>query len=111
MTTIDGYIAGLPDEQAAVATALRARLDAGLPGTEGRMWHGHPVWLRGNDPVAGFKAFPRWVTLLLWHGSDVTVATRALTASADGSRWSLKLAGPADLDEAAVDGWLAQLAG
>ncbi|MBO9555908.1 DUF1801 domain-containing protein [Cellulomonas sp.] len=107
---IDEYVAALPADQAAVATALRARLDAGLPGTEARMWHGHPVWLRGGDPVAGFKAFPRWVTLLLWHGADVTESTDSLTASADGTRWSLKIGGPDDLDEAAVDGWLTQLA-
>jgi hypothetical protein len=109
--TIDEYVAGLPADQAETASTLRTRLDAGLPDTEARMWHGHPVWLRGNDPVAGFKAFPRWVTLLLWHGTEVTESTETLTASGDGSRWSLKLATPADLDEAAVDGWLAQLAG
>ncbi|MET0788507.1 MAG: DUF1801 domain-containing protein [Cellulomonas sp.] len=109
--TIDEYLAGLPADQAALGAALRDRLDAGLPDAEGRMWHGHPVWLRGNDPVAGFKAFPRWVTLLLWHGPEVTEATGALTASADGSRWSLKLAAPDDLDVAAVDGWVGQLAG
>ena len=109
--TIDEYIAGLPADQVAIATTLRARLDAGLPGAEGRVWHGHPVWMRGDDPVAGFKAFPRWVTLLLWHGTEVTASTDALTASGDGSRWSLKIASPADLDEAAVDGWIGQLAG
>ncbi|WP_456826342.1 hypothetical protein [Cellulomonas sp. P5_E12] len=109
--TIDDYIAGLPADQVAIATTLRARLDAGLPGAEGRVWHGHPVWMRGDDPVAGFKAFPRWVTLLLWHGTEVTASTDALTASGDGSRWSLKIASPADLDEAAVDGWIGQLAG
>ena len=109
--SIDEYIAGLPADQAAVAVTLRARLDAGLPDAEGRLWHGHPVWLRGSDPVAGFKAFPRWVTLLLWHGGEVTESTEALTASADGSRWSLKIADPDDLDESAVDGWLRQLAG
>jgi hypothetical protein len=109
--SIDEYIAALPDDQAAVATALRTRIDAGLPDAEGRMWHGHPVWLRGNDPVAGFKAFPRWVTLLLWHGTEVTEQTGPLTASGDGTRWSLKIAGPDDLDEPAVDGWLAQLTG
>lgn len=109
--TIDEYIAGLPADQADIAEALRARLDAGLPGAEGRVWHGHPVWMRGDDPVAGFKAFPRWVTLLLWHGAEVTRSTDALTASADGARWSLKIAAPSDLDGAAVDGWLGQLAG
>jgi len=89
--TIDEYVAGLPD-------------------AEGRMWHGHPVWMRGNDPVAGFKAFPRWVTLLLWHGADVTESTDALTASADGTRWSRKITGPDDVDELTLDGWLKQLA-
>ncbi|GIG22119.1 hypothetical protein Cch01nite_28430 [Cellulomonas chitinilytica] len=108
--SIDEYVAALPADQAAVATALRSRIDAGLPDAEGRMWHGHPVWLRGDDPVAGFKAFPRWVTLLLWHGSEVTEATDALTASADGTRWSLKITAPDEVDESALDGWLTQLA-
>lgn len=107
--TIDEYLAGLPADQAAIAAVLRAHLDAGLPDADGRMWHGHPVWMRGDDPVAGFKAFPRWVTLLLWHGAEVTGSTDALTASADGSRWSLKITD--HVDEAALDGWIGQLAG
>ncbi len=42
--------------------------------------------------------------------ADVTDGTEDLTASADGTRWSLKIPGPDDVDEAALDGWLKQLA-
>ncbi|MET0989355.1 MAG: hypothetical protein ABWY54_01780, partial [Glaciihabitans sp.] len=64
--SIDEYIAELAEPLAAVAVTLRDHIDSSLSETEGRIWHGHPVWMIGSKPVAGFKAYPRYVTFMLW---------------------------------------------
>jgi hypothetical protein len=64
--TVDEYVAGLDARLHEIATELAARLSAALPHASAEVWHGHPVWLDGKNPLAGFKAHPRWVTVMVW---------------------------------------------
>ena len=70
-TPVTTYVSGLAEPLRDVATRLVELLDAGLDGRDGVMWHGHPVWMDGKTPVAGFKAFPKYVTVLLWQGQRI----------------------------------------
>ena len=70
-SAISDYIAGLDETLGAVSAALTAHLDTGLPGTVGQLWHGHPVWMRDKTPIAGFKAYPNYVTFMLWRGQAI----------------------------------------
>jgi hypothetical protein len=111
MSTVDEYLDGLPAEHAQVAAALRSHLNAGLPDAREQLWHGHPVWMNGKQPVAGFKAFPRWVTLLLWNPAKISDSDDALKLSGgSGSLLSLKIHNHDDLDLAQLDRWIGQLA-
>lgn len=65
MSTVEEYIAGLDAAFREIAAELTARLGAALPDASAQVWHGHPVWLDGKNPVAGFKAHPRWVTVMV----------------------------------------------
>jgi hypothetical protein len=67
MTSIHEYNDGLDDALGTIAETLQQHLDDGAPGLEGRVWHGHPVWFSGKEPVMGYKAFPRWVTFMIWN--------------------------------------------
>lgn len=99
MSTIAEYSAGLEVPFAEIARSLTAQLDAALPDATGQVWHGHPVWMRGKEPIAGFKAYPRWVTFMIWGEVDdpsgtleqgPRMATVKLTAADqldDISRW------------------------
>ncbi|SMH42260.1 hypothetical protein SAMN06295885_1939 [Rathayibacter oskolensis] len=71
MTAIDDYIAAQPEAMRPVCTALAAVLDGSLERAEGTLWHGHPVWMIGKTPVAGFKAASKAVTVMLWRGQDI----------------------------------------
>jgi hypothetical protein len=111
MSTVDEYLGGLPAEQANIASILRIHLTAGLPDAQEELWHGHPVWMIGRDAIAGFKAFPRWVTLLLWHPAKISDPNRLLTPSGGaGSLLALKLVGTESVDSAQLDRWISQLA-
>jgi hypothetical protein len=92
-----------------IVERLTELLDAGLPGAEGTVWHGHPVWKAGAAPVAGFKAFTAWVTLLLWQGQRIDDPSGTLTPSGAGQMASIKIASLAEIDEAAINAWLGQV--
>ncbi|KFF60185.1 hypothetical protein JF66_06205 [Cryobacterium sp. MLB-32] len=108
-TTMDAYVARPTGPLAAVVTALRAKLDIGLPETSTEMWHGHPVWLDDGVPVAGFKAYPTFVTVLFWRGQAIKDDSGKLNASGSAEMAEFKLRSIDDLDEALFDGWIQQV--
>jgi hypothetical protein len=102
---IDTCISSLEPPLRGIATRLRSLLDAGLGPASATIWHGHPVWMAGRTPLAGFKAYAKHVTLMIWHGQGIDDPSGRLTTNANMG--TLKLAFPADLDADAVSGWLA----
>jgi hypothetical protein len=71
MTTPDSltaYDAALPPEQAAITQLLRRAFDAALPNATSKVWHRHPVWFIGENPVVGYNARRGAVHVLFWNG-------------------------------------------
>ncbi len=110
MPTIDEYNEGLDEIQRPIAAKLAAMLDAGLYGAEGKVYHGHPVWLVDGQPVAGYKAFPRWVTLMFWRGQEFQ-SRGALEPMGSSAMAGIKLAERAELNALPVDEWLREASG
>jgi len=108
-TSIAAYVARPTGPLAGVVTALRAKLDIGLPETSTELWHGHPVWLDDGIPVAGFKAYPTFVTVLLWRGQAITDDSGRLNASGSAEMAEFKLHSLDDLNEPLFDGWIKQI--
>lgn len=109
VTTIAAYVEKATGPLADVVTALRAKLDIGLPETSTELWHGHPVWMDDGVPVAGFKAYPTFVTVLFWRGQAIADDSGKLNASGSAEMAEFKLRGMDDLDEALFDGWIQQV--
>lgn len=108
-TPVTTYVVGLASPLREVAERLVEILDAGLPGRDGVMWHGHPVWMDGKTPVAGFKAYGSYVTLLLWQGQRIDDPTGRLAASGSAQMASTKIATVEDLEEESITRWLEAL--
>ena len=108
MATIEEYIAGLEPPNDVIAEALRAHIDTGLPEADSKVWHGHPVWMINDQPVAGFKAYPSSVTFMLWRGQSVNDDTETLQASGSADMATLKIADTDGFDGEALDDWLRQ---
>lgn len=108
-TNIDEYVAASAEPLASVVGLLREKFDLGLPETSTELWHGHPVWLEDELPVAGFKAYPTFVTVLFWRGQAITDDSGKLNASGSAEMSELKLRGVDDFDAALFDGWLEQV--
>lgn len=110
MTTIDAYLQELPANQQAVAASLTGLLSSHLPDATGQLWHGHPVWLRGKKPIAGFKAFPKYVTLMFWQGQQLQDSSGRLAATGSAQMASLKIASDDQIDDELIVDWISQAA-
>lgn len=111
-TTITEYNAAIAGPLQEVAERLTALIDAGAAGKplDGKLWQAQPVWMQDKTPVIGFKAFPRWVTLMIWNrDGSPAVADDSGTLEA-GPRMSIrKFSSAADLDDDLIAGWIGQL--
>ena len=65
---IGAYAKKLKPQQKAVADSLRKTIDAALPKATSKVWHGHPVWFIGENPVVGYSTKTTGVALLFWNG-------------------------------------------
>jgi hypothetical protein len=103
--TVGEYLAALPPPLGEIAGSASAVIDAELG--DGRMWHGHPVWMIGTTPVALLKAYSSYVTFGLFQGQLISDQSGRLEPAARQMA-SLRLRTPADIDEALFRGWLQQ---
>ena len=49
---------------------LAREIDRNLPDAEGKVWHGHPVWLLNGNPIVGYSQLKDSVRLLFWSGQS-----------------------------------------
>ncbi|MET1044767.1 MAG: DUF1801 domain-containing protein [Microbacteriaceae bacterium] len=111
MQTVEEYVSHLAVPQRVVAERLQELIDEALPEAAVRIWHGHPVWMAIDTPVAGFKAYPRYVTLLLWGGKRMSDPSGRLEASVGSTDLaSVKIASIEEIDDDLFREWLVQAA-
>ncbi|GEM_PF-1268482 len=105
--TIEGYLDTLAPALQQIGSQLRTVLDEGLPDATGSMWHGHPVWKAGATPVAGFKAYPSYLTFMLWRGQQLVDGSGRLEPGS-ATMASVKLRTMDELDRSLFADWLRQ---
>ena len=57
-----------------ICDALRSAIDRHLPEAESRIWHAHPVWFLGGNPIVGYSKLKTCVRLLFWSGQSFEAA-------------------------------------
>lgn len=53
-----------------ICVLLAKTIDGVLANAESKIWHGHPVWFLGGNPIVGYSKQKRGVRLLFWSGAD-----------------------------------------
>lgn len=55
----------------AICDLLAREIERGLPESEGKVWHGSPVWFLDGNPIAGYSLRKDGsVSLLFWSGQS-----------------------------------------
>ncbi len=64
------YNQGLAAAERELAEALVKLFASTLPTAEAKVWHGHPVWFLGGNPVCGYSLKKAGLEVLFWSGKS-----------------------------------------
>lgn len=53
-----------------ICNCLALEITNGLPESESKVWHGHPVWFLDSNPIAGYSKEKRGIRLMFWSGAS-----------------------------------------
>ena len=100
---ITEYDAAQVDGRREICERLSSVLDDALPEASSMIWHGHPVWFIGKNPVAGYSARKVGVQLLFWSGQSFGEA--GLSPEGTFKAADAKYTDAAEIDEDALRRW------
>lgn len=64
------YNDALLDSDRRICTLLCELINAGLPGSQSKIWHRNPVWFLNGNPIVGYAKLKNNVQLLFWSGQS-----------------------------------------
>lgn len=67
---IAAYNKSLEEGDQAICDLLASEIDRGLPKTESKIWHAHPVWFLDGNPIVGYSKQKQGIRLMFWSGAD-----------------------------------------
>ena len=67
---IHDYHARQSPQDQAICARLHSEIAAALPDAEAKVWHAHPVWFLGGNPIVGYSRLKDGIRLLFWSGQD-----------------------------------------
>ena len=85
---------------------LAQEIDQALPDAENKVWHAHPVWFLGGNPVVGYSKLKGGVRLLFWSGQSF--ASPGLHPEGKFKAAEARFASADQVDRAALRSWLAE---
>lgn len=69
-TLIHAYHQKLTESERKICDGLYRIITKNLPATEHKIWHAHPVWFIGGNPIVGYSKLKNCVRLLFWSGQS-----------------------------------------
>jgi len=57
-------------EDKKICNLLAIEISSNLPEAESKIWHAHPVWFLGGNPIVGYSKLKESVRLLFWSGQS-----------------------------------------
>ncbi|HET8809835.1 MAG TPA: DUF1801 domain-containing protein [Flavobacteriaceae bacterium] len=53
-----------------ICNLLAISIAGELPEAESKIWHGHPVWFLGGNPIVGYSKLKDCIRLMFWSGAE-----------------------------------------
>jgi hypothetical protein len=67
---IKAYNRALSNADGIICELLCNIIDTNLRGAISKIWHSHPVWFLGGNPIVGYSKLKNDVQLLFWSGQS-----------------------------------------
>ena len=103
---IAAYHAALAPEDRAIADLLAAEITAALPEATAKVWHAHPVWFLGGNPIVGYHRLKDSLRLMFWSGQSFP--TPGLAPEGSFQAAEVRYSAVDDVDADALRAWLAE---
>lgn len=58
------------EDYSLICEQLSTIIQSQLSGAESKIWHAHPVWFLGGNPIVGYSKQKRGIRLMFWSGQD-----------------------------------------
>jgi hypothetical protein len=71
---IQEYNSKLEDSHREISQGLCDLISKSLPSSEGKVWHGHPVWFIDGNPILGYSLKKSGIEVLFWSGKSFATA-------------------------------------
>jgi hypothetical protein len=69
-TDIQTYNEQQTNEDKVICTLLATIIETGLPKSESKIWHAHPVWFLNGNPIVGYSKQKAGLRLMFWSGAS-----------------------------------------
>jgi hypothetical protein len=103
---IEAYHQKLSASDQELCELLAAEIERGLPEADNKVWHGHPVWFLGGNPIVGYDRLKKDVRLLFWSGQSFDEP--GLTDEGTFKAAEAHYGSASDVDTVALARWLAK---
>ena len=100
------YQSELSDDYAEIGAVIIKLISKALPKTEGKVWHGHPVWFIDGNPVVGYSLKKAGIEVLFWSGQSFKL--EGLRAIGKFKAAGIALPTIKDLNKKSMTAWLAE---
>ncbi len=67
---IQSYNNSQSPEDKAICDQLFQEIEKGLPNSEKKIWHRHPVWFLDGNPIVGYSKLKSGLRMMFWSGAD-----------------------------------------
>ena len=67
---IQNYNDSQQGEEQLICNELNEIINCGLPDSESKIWHAHPVWFLDGNPIVGYSKLKGGIRLLFWSGQS-----------------------------------------
>ncbi|MDC6386539.1 DUF1801 domain-containing protein [Flagellimonas taeanensis] len=67
---IQAYNDGQETVDREICNVLAITIYNGLPDSESKIWHGHPVWFLDENPIVGYSKQKKGLRLMFWSGAS-----------------------------------------
>ncbi len=91
-------------ENKEICNLLAQAIYQGLPESESRIWHAHPVWFLDGNPIVGYSKLKDCVQLLFWSGQSFE--EDALQKNGSFMAAEMRYATAGEINKKELENWL-----
>ena len=93
-------------EEREICNLLMKEINTHIPRAESKIWHAHPVWFLGGNPIVGYNKLKDCIRLMFWSGQSF--AEPGLQPSGSFKAAVFRYTDKEQIDKKDIERWLSK---